>query len=84
MQKTGGDSLAGLSGSGHNFLSNKSASNIFSKATIILAVAFMINSLLIAKNITHQTKPKISITHSLGTNHNTEKHHIPSAPSAVE
>lgn len=51
LQKTGSDSLAGLSGSGHNVFSNRSASNIFNKTTIVLAAAFMINSLIIAKVI---------------------------------
>lgn len=49
LQKTGSDSLAGLSGSGNGLLSSKSTANVFSKVTIYLAVAFIANSLLIAK-----------------------------------
>lgn len=49
LQKTGTDSLAGLSGGGHGMLSSRTASNVFSKATIGLAIAFMLNSLIIAK-----------------------------------
>jgi len=85
LQKTGGDSLAGLSGGGHNFLSSKSASNVFSKATIILAIAFMTNSLIIAKNITHKTKPKSSIIESLEKNNNLDtRSTTPNAPSTIE
>ena len=49
LQKTGGDSLAGLSGGGNGLLSSKSTANVFSKITIYLSIAFIINSLLIAK-----------------------------------
>lgn len=49
IQKTGNDGLSGLSGGGHNFLSSRATGNIFSKMTIILAFAFMANSLALAK-----------------------------------
>ncbi len=56
MQKTGTDSLAGLSGSGHSLFSNKSTSNILSKITIVLAILFVFNSLLVAKVINAEHK----------------------------
>ena len=49
LQKTGSDGLSGLSGGGHNFLSNKVAGGAFSKLTMFLATAFMLNSLALAK-----------------------------------
>lgn len=49
LQKTGSDSLAGLSGGGNGLLSSKSTANVFSKVTVYLAIAFVVNSLLIAK-----------------------------------
>ena len=49
LQKTGSDSLAGLSSGGNNAFSSKSASGIFTKTTIFLAMAFIVNSLLIVK-----------------------------------
>jgi preprotein translocase subunit SecG len=62
MQKTGADSLSGLSGSGHNLFSSKSTTNILTKATVILAICFVFNSLLIAKMINEEHKKgKISL-----------------------
>lgn len=61
LQKTGTDSLAGLSGGGMSFLSNKSSNNVFYKITVFLAIAFMLNSLLIAKISMVNIKSKSSI-----------------------
>lgn len=58
LQKTGTDSLAGLSGGGHSVLSSRTASNVFSKMTMILAAAFIINSLIIAKLAVMDTHSK--------------------------
>ena len=49
LQKTGTDSLAGLSGGGNGVMSSKSSANVFTKITFYLAIAFIINSLIIAK-----------------------------------
>lgn len=49
LQKTSSNSLSGLSGGGHNFISNKLTSNILSKLTFFLAAFFMANSLFLAK-----------------------------------
>jgi preprotein translocase subunit SecG len=65
VQKTSSDSLAGLSGGGNSILSNKSTSNIFSKATIILSIIFVLNSLLIAKITNMNSSSKASIVDTL-------------------
>jgi len=49
LQKTGTDSLAGLSGGGHNAFSSKASSDLLTKLTTVLAIAFMVNCLIIAK-----------------------------------
>lgn len=64
IQKTGSDSLSGLSGSGNSLISSRTSSNIFTKITIILTIAFMINSLVIAKIYVVHSKSKISILNS--------------------
>lgn len=61
LQKTGTDSLAGLSGSGHNFMSAKATTNIMSKITIYLAIAFMVNSLIIVRFTADNMKTTTSI-----------------------
>lgn len=61
LQKTGTDSLAGLSGSGHNFMSAKATTSIMSKITIYLAIAFMVNSLIIVRVTADNLKPSMSI-----------------------
>ena len=62
LQKTGTDSLAGLSGSGHNFMSAKATTSVLSKITIYLAIAFMVNSLIIVR----VTADSLKTTHSIG------------------
>lgn len=49
FQKSGTDSLAGLSGGGHGLVSGKTSTTLITKLTFFLAIAFMINSLLLAK-----------------------------------
>jgi preprotein translocase subunit SecG len=61
VQKTGTDSLAGLSGGGHNVFSSKGSSNFLTKLTAILATAFMINCLVIAKVSSSSSKDTKSI-----------------------
>jgi preprotein translocase subunit SecG len=58
LQKTGTDSLAGLAGGGHGVLSSRTTSNMFSKVTVILAIAFIVNSLIIAKIAVMDTHSK--------------------------
>lgn len=72
IQRTSGDSLAGLSGSGNSVLSSKTTSNIFSKATVILGMAFVLNSLLIAKVTNVNSAPKASIVESIKHENNKE------------
>lgn len=55
IQQTGADSLGGLSGGGHNMLSQRSTSDALSKTTILLSVLFLLNCLAIAKSM--QTTP---------------------------
>lgn len=61
IQKTGADSLSGLSGSGNSLVSSRTSSNIFTKITIILTIAFMVNSMAIAKIYVVHSKSKVSI-----------------------
>ncbi|AIL64851.1 preprotein translocase subunit SecG [Rickettsiales bacterium Ac37b] len=49
MQKTSSDGLAGLGGSSNNLMSSKSSANFLTRLTIILAILFMLNSLILAK-----------------------------------
>lgn len=65
IQKTGTDSLAGLSGGGHNIMSGKSATNMLTKATVVLAICFVFNSLLIAKLINNEHKNTKSLIETM-------------------
>lgn len=49
MQKTSSDGLAGLGGGSNNLMSSKASANFLTKLTIILAILFMSNSLILAK-----------------------------------
>ncbi|MDF3047184.1 MAG: preprotein translocase subunit SecG [Candidatus Midichloriaceae bacterium] len=65
LQKNGADSLAGLSGGGHNVLSGRSTTNILTKATIILAICFIFNSLIIAKLVNSSHKANKNLIESI-------------------
>ena len=65
MQKTGSDSIAGLSGGGSNLFSHKSSMNLLSKITIFLAMAFILNSLVIAKIINNEHKKSSRLIESI-------------------
>jgi preprotein translocase subunit SecG len=84
LQKTSSDSLAGLSSSGHSVLSSKSSRNIFTKATIILGIAFMLNSLLIAKFYVSSIQSKTSIVKSIEKDSKEFDNQTPEAPAATE
>lgn len=84
VQKTSSDSLAGLAGGGHNVFSSKSSNNIFSKATIILGIAFMLNSLLIAKFHVSSVKSKSSISEGIDIERKKAEPKAPEAPAATE
>ncbi|MHC0449430.1 MAG: preprotein translocase subunit SecG [Candidatus Lariskella arthropodorum] len=51
LQKTGNDTISGLSSAGPSVFSSRSSSGLLKKVTIILAIAFMMNSLLLARGI---------------------------------
>ncbi len=65
VQKTGADGLAGLSGGGHNVFSSRASSNLLTKLTTILAIAFMVNSMVIAKVSIMSSKETKSIVDSI-------------------
>lgn len=65
IQKTGTDSLAGLSGGGHNIFSSKSSTNFLTKATIILTICFITNSIIIAKVINNEHHKSIKLIKSI-------------------
>lgn len=49
LQKTSADGLSGLAGGGSGVVSSRAASNFFTKLTTIFAIAFMLNSLVLAR-----------------------------------
>lgn len=59
LQKNSGDALAGLSGGGNNMgvVSARAAATFFSRITIFLAIAFMVNALLLANLSIKSTAP---------------------------
>ncbi len=60
LQKTGADSLSGLSGGGTSgVVSAKTAANFLSRTTIVLAIIFMANSVVLANLSTK--KPEGSV-----------------------
>ncbi len=61
LQKTGADSLSGLSGSGGSIFSARSANTFLYKVTIFLAVCFFVNSIAIAKVINNEYSNRTSI-----------------------
>jgi preprotein translocase subunit SecG len=69
MQKTGSDSLAGLSGSSNPSTAPRSTGNIMSKITFILAFCFMANCLIIGNIINKQHKKSNAIAESIVKNH---------------
>lgn len=73
LQKTGSDSLAGLSGGGNNLFSSKSSMGLLSKITIFLTICFILNSLLIAKVINNQYKHSSKIINSILDDTNIDK-----------
>ena len=79
FQKTGSDGLSGLSGGGGGVVSGKAVSNIFTKLTMILAVAFMVNSLLLAKFAVLDTQKAKGIIKSIAVE---KKEVAPSVPKA--
>lgn len=56
LQKNAGNSLAGLSGGGNGVISSKAKGNLLTKLTMILAVSFMLNSLLLARAAVQSSK----------------------------
>ena len=59
LQKTGADSLSGLSGGGNTgVVSARAAANFLTRTTVILATIFIANSIILA-NLS--TKPKESV-----------------------
>ncbi len=68
LQNSGSDGLAGLASSGNNFLSGRTASNIFSKATISLGIIFMLNSIILARFAVIEMKHAKSVIESIADN----------------
>jgi preprotein translocase subunit SecG len=67
IQKSSSDGLSGLSGGGHNMISSRAASNFLTKTTAVLAMAFMINSLALAKFAVQDTKETTKVIESIKT-----------------
>ena len=49
MQKSGSDGTANLAGGGNSLISSRTSATFLSKATMLLAILFMVNSLLLAR-----------------------------------
>lgn len=49
MQKSGSDGTANLAGGGNSIISSRTSTTFLSKTTMILAILFMINSLVLAR-----------------------------------
>lgn len=63
LQKTGGDGLGSISGSGNpmgggNIISGRAKASFLTKATSILMIAFMVNSLILGNLSVRQYKNK--------------------------
>lgn len=85
LQKTGGDSLAGLSGGGGNVVSSRSSSNALYKITVFLAVAFFINSIIISKIYLKDIQSKTSIIEDLKSSPSLPLENVePEAPIAID
>lgn len=67
IQKAGADSFAGLSSGGNNLFSSKATSTFLTKLTIILALAFTVNCLVVAKMINQEHKSSASFIDSITT-----------------
>jgi len=85
LQKTGGDSLAGLSGGGGNVMSAKASSDALYKITIFLAIAFFVNSLIISKIYLKDVQSKTSIIDGLEASPSLPLENVePKAPIAID
>lgn len=77
LQKTSSDSIGGL-GANNQMMSNRTTNNFLTKTTAIFALAFMINSIILA-NIANKTNKSI-IEYELNSSHSKNKHlHAPLA-----
>ena len=86
FQKSGTDSLAGLSGGGHGIVSGRTSGTLLTKITFFLAIAFMLNSLFLARltiaNFQSSGDLLKSITAPVPTEPIKETTSIPSIPQA--
>lgn len=67
LQKNDGNSLAGLAGGGSGIISSRTSGNFLSKFTMILAIAFMVNSLALAKIAVNDSNKAKSLLQSLSS-----------------
>jgi preprotein translocase subunit SecG len=65
VQKNDGNGLAGLSGGGNGLVSGRARGSFATKATIVLALVFMGNSLLIAKMAANKSSHARALIDSL-------------------
>ncbi len=84
LQKTSTDGLSGIGGgSGGNMglISNRSAANFMSKATIILATIFFINAIILANLSSRQSVSSLhkNLTQEIETSKNIEIDSLPVA-----
>jgi preprotein translocase subunit SecG len=83
MQKTGADSLAGLSGSSNQMFASRSSGNTLSKITFILAFCFIANCLVIGKIINSDYQKKNAVSESI-MQLQQDKKIVPEAPEVTE
>ncbi|MDX1923793.1 MAG: preprotein translocase subunit SecG [Rickettsiaceae bacterium] len=66
IQRTGADSLSGLSGGGNTgVMSARSAANFLTNATIVLAALFILNSILLANLSSKLATTKHKVTEQI-------------------
>jgi preprotein translocase subunit SecG len=60
MQKTSSDGISNLAGNNSGLVSAASAANFLTRITIVLAAAFMINSIILGNLSTKKTKSNLA------------------------
>ena len=90
LQKNGGDSLGSLGGgggmNGNSIISGRASANFLTKATTILMVLFMVNSLVLGNLAMHEhnSKSVVEKSHSANKSKHHKKEQHQEAPIKLE
>lgn len=82
LQRSSSDGLAGLAGGGHGVISSKSSVSFVSKATFILAFAFMVNSMVMAKLVIYDAQKSGKIIKEITSDNTHTTEETPVVPVA--